>query len=137
MGLKESKIITLKEIEGAISTHDGFLKKELERKREAFEFVKNVSELAGYIGGETITLGVREDWAIKKEIFPGVAVIFTFDHADEEFPSNLRVFYSGERVRGVHGEDLVAYTLAMANHMLRYIRETNKDEELPEICYRV
>jgi hypothetical protein len=137
MSLKDSKIITLKEIEGAISTHDGFLKKELERKREAYEYVKDVSELADYIGGEVTKLGISEDWAITKEIFPGVAVMFAFDHADEEFPSNLRVFYSGERVRGVHGEDLVAYTLAIANHMLRYIRETNKDKKLPEICNRV
>ena len=137
MGLGDKKLITLKEIEGVISPHDGFVKTEMQKRKEALQYVKDVSELADYIGGEVVNLGLSEDWAIKREIFPGVEIVFAYNHADEEFPSNLRVFYSGERVRGVHGEDLAELTIACVNHMLRYVRETSPQKKLPEICYRV
>jgi hypothetical protein len=137
MGLKDKKLISLKEIEGTISTHDGFVKREMQRRQDVLEYVEDVIGLAEYIGGEVVNLGLREDWAVKKAIFPGIEIVFVFNRADEEFASNLRVLYSGERVRKIHGEDLAELTIACVNHMLRYVRETNSDKELPEICYKV
>ncbi len=55
--------------------------------------------------------------------------------ADEEFPSNVRVLYSGENIKKIRGEDLVELTVACLNHMLRYVKETV--ENPPEICSRV
>jgi len=135
MSLKDKKLLSLKEIEGAIATHDGFVKREIKKRKEALDYVDNSSKLAKYIGGEITTLGVGEDWAIKKEIFPGIEILFLYNRADEEFPSNLRVLYSGERIRGTRGEDLAELTIACVNQMLRYIKETVKDP--PVICSRV
>jgi hypothetical protein len=137
MGQEDKKLISLKEIEGTISPHDGFVKGEMLRRKDALEYVEDVMDLAKYIGGEVLNLGLREDWAIKKAIFPGIEIVFVFNRADEEFTSNLRVLYSGERVRKIHGEDLAELTIACMNHMLRYVRETNSEKELPEICYKV
>lgn len=135
MSLKDKKLLTLKEIEGPMGTHDGFLKREMERRKEPLSCVDNVPALAEYIGGEVISLGVGEDWAIRKEIFPGVDILLMYNRADAEFPSNLRVLYSGQKIRDVRGEDLAELTIACVNHMLRYIRQTTKDP--PEICRRV
>lgn len=135
MGLKDKKLLSLKEIEGPLVTHDGFVKREVDKRKEALDRVDNASKLAEYIGGEITSLGIGEDWAIKKEIFPGIDILFLYNRADEEFPSKLRVLYSGERIKSTRGEDLAELTIACVNQMLRYVKETVKDP--PEICSRV
>ena len=135
MGLRYKKLLTLKEIEGPTSPHDGFLKREMDRRKEPLSYADDVSKLAEYIGGEVVSVGISEDWAIRKEIFPGIQILLIYNRADEEFPSNLRVLYSGERIGKIRGEDLVELTIACVNHMLRYVRETVKAP--PEICMRV
>jgi len=135
VGLRDKKLLSLKEIEGPTSPHDGFLKREMDRRKEPLSYVDDVSKLAEYIGGEVVSLGISEDWAIRKEVFPGIQILFVYNRADEEFPSNLRILYSGERIGTIRGEDLVELTIACVNHMLRYVKETVKDP--PEICMRV
>ena len=135
MGFRDKKLLSLKEIEGPTSPHDGFLKREMDRRKEPLSYVDKVSKLAEYIGGEVVSLGISEDWAIRKEIFPGIQILLIYNRADEEFPSNLRALYSGERIGKIRGEDLVELTIACVNHMLRYVKETVKDP--PEICMRV
>lgn len=135
MALKDSNLLTLKEIEGPMGTHDSFLKRELERRKEALETVIDQAALAEYIGGTVDSLGRGEDWVIRKEIFPGIEILFIFTKADEEFPSSLRVLYTGKRIRETRGEDLADLTIACVNQMLRYVKETVKDP--PEICRRV
>ncbi len=134
---REKKIISLREIEGVISPHVGFLETAIARKKEALEYLDDVSRLADYIGGKVEKLGLGEDWAIKKEALPGVEILSVYHPAYEVFPSSLSVLYSGERIRKVKGEDLVALTIDFVNHMLRYIREIDPARKLPEICYRV
>ena len=70
MGLKDSKLLSIKEIEGPTHSHDDFIKREVARRKVALDLVNDVIALADYIGGDIISLGLREDWAIKKEIFP-------------------------------------------------------------------
>ena len=135
MGLKDSKLLTLKEIEGPLCTHDAFLKREIERRKEALDYADDVSKLSEYIGGAVTSLGISEDWAIKKAIFPGIEIIFLYNKADEEFPSNLRILYSGSEIRKIPGEDLADLTIACVNHMLRYVRDTV--ENPPDICKRM
>ena len=135
MGLKDSKLLSIKEIEGPTHSHDDFLKRELARRKEALDCVGDITGLADYIGGDIISLGLREDWAIKKEIFPGIDILFIYNKADEEFPSTFRVLYSGERIRSTRGEDLADLTIACVNQMLRYVKETVEDP--PEICTRM
>ena len=135
MGLKNNKFLSLKEIEGPTTTHDEFVKREVARRKVALDYAGNAAGLAEYIGGELISLQLREDWAIKKEIFPGIDILFIYNRADEEFPSNLRVLYSGERIRSTRGEDLADLTIACVNQMLRYVRETVEDP--PDICARM
>lgn len=135
MRLRDKKLLSLKEIEGPIGSHDGFLKREMDRRKEPLSYADDVSKLAEYIGGEVVSLGISEDWAIRKEVFPGIQILLIYNRADEEFPSNLRVLYCGERIGKIRGEDLVELTIACVNHMLRYVRETVKDP--PEICMRV
>ncbi|HJX70170.1 MAG TPA: DUF3786 domain-containing protein [Dehalococcoidia bacterium] len=105
MGLKDKRLITLKEIEGPMSPHDGFIKHEMDRtgRKEALSYIDDASWLAKYIGGEIVSLGLGEDWAIKKEVFPGIEIIFVYNKADDEFPSNLRVLYSGQSIKRYAG----------------------------------
>jgi len=60
-----------------------------------------------------------------------------FNHADDEFESNLKVLFSGDRIKMMKGEDLAGFVILYAIHMLRYVRDSNTDKKLPEICYRV
>lgn len=132
MALRDQELLSLKEIENAVATHDGFIKREMDRRKEALAHVENVSGLAEYIGGKVESLGRGEDWAMKKEIFPGIEIHFIYSRADDEFPSSLRVLYSGERIRKTRGEDLAELTIACVNQMLRYVKETARTP--PEIC---
>ena len=137
MGLKDRKLISLREIEGAASPHQGQIERALEVRKEALEYVVDAAKLAEFMGGKVESLGMGETWAISKEIFPGVETYFIFNRADEEFPSNLRVLYSGDRIKLMSGEDLAGITIIYVTHMLRYVREANPGKELPEVCYRV
>ena len=135
MSLKDRELLSLRQIEGIIATHDGFLKHEMGRRQVALAYVDDVSKLAEYIGGEIESLGRGEDWVITKEMFPGIEIVFVYTRADDEFPSSLRVLYTGERIRKTSGEDLADVTIACVNQMLRYVKETVEDP--PEICTRV
>jgi hypothetical protein len=135
MGLKDKGLVSIKEIDGPLTPHDAFIKREMDLRKEALGFVHNVSKLAEYLGGEVESLGIGENWAMKKEVFPGIEIHFLYTDADEEFPSSIRVLYSGNSIKKIRGEDLVELTIACLNHMLRYVRETV--ENPPEICTRV
>ena len=135
MGLKDKDLLTLKEIDGPQAPHDAFLKREVDLRKDALAYVDDTDHLAEYVGGETEALGLREDWALRKEVFPGVEIHFVFQRADDEFPAGLRVLFSGGRIRSVSGEDLIELTVACLNHMLRYVRETVANP--PEICSKV
>jgi hypothetical protein len=137
MGLKDRKLISLREIEGPVSPHQRQLDGAIKAKKEALEYVADVSKLAEFIGGKVESLGMGEDWAISKELFPGVQILFVFNHADAEFPSNLKVLFSGDRIKLMKGEDLAGIAIVYVSHMLRYVRESNAGKELPEVCYRV
>jgi hypothetical protein len=137
MGLKDKKLIGLQEIEGAVSPHQKQIDRALKARKEALEYVADVSKLADFIGGKVESLGVGEDWAISKEIFPGVQVFFIFNRADDELPSSLKVLFSGDRIKLMKGEDLAGFVIFYVIHMLRYVKESNPGKSLPEVCYRV
>jgi len=137
MSLKDKKLISLQEIEGAISPHQKQIDMALKTRKEALEYVTDVPKLAEFIGGKVESLGIGEDWAISKEIFPGVQVFFIFNHADDEFQSNLKVLFSGDKIKMMRGEDLAGFVILYAIHMLRYVRDSNPGKKLPEVCYRV
>ncbi len=137
MSDKNRKLISLREIEGAVSPHQAQVDRALKARQEALEYVADVSGLADFMGGKVEALGIKEDWAISKEIFPGVIVFFVYKRADDEFPGNLRVLFSGERIHLLSGEDLAGIVINCVSHMLRYVRESNPDKKLPEVCYRV
>jgi len=137
MSLKDKKLISLQEIEGAISPHQKQIDMALKTRKEALEYVTDVSKLAEFIGGKVESLGIGEDWAISKEIFPGVQVFFIFNHADDEFPSSIKVLFSGDNIKMMRGEDLAGFVILYAIHMLRYVRDSNPGKKLPEVCYRV
>ena len=137
MALKDKKLIGLQEIEGAVSPHKRQIEMAVKTRKEALEHVADVSKLAEFIGGNVESLGIGEDWAISKEIFPGVQVFFVFNRADEEFPSSLKVLFSGDRIKLMKGEDLAGFVILYLIHMLRYVRDSNLGKKLPEVCYRV
>ena len=137
MRLKDKKLISLQEIEGAVSPHKKQVDMALKARKEALEYVADVAGLAEFIGGNVETLGMGEDWAVSKDIFPGVQVFFIFNHADDEFASNLKVLFSGDRIKLMKGEDLAGFVILYVIHMLRYVRDSNPGKQLPEVCYRV
>jgi hypothetical protein len=132
-----AKLISLREIEGTDSPHQGQIERAMKIRLPAFEFVKDIQALAAFIGGRVEKVGLREDWAVSKDIYPEVTVYFIFNKADDEFPASLRVLFSGDRLKMLSGEDLAGLTITYAAHMIRYIRESNPDVKLPEVCYRV
>jgi len=137
MGLKDKKLIGLQEIEGAVSPHQKQIDMALKARKEALEYLTDVSKLAEFVGGKVESLGMGEDWAIKKEVFPGVEIFFIYNRADDEFQSNLKVLFSGDRIKLMRGEDLAVFVIFYVNHMLRYVRDSNPGKRLPEVCYRV
>jgi hypothetical protein len=137
MGLKDKKLIGLQEIEGAVSPHQKQIDMALKTRKEALEYVADAAKLAEFIGGKVESLGMGEDWAVSKEAFPGVEIFFIYNRADDEFPSSLKVLFSGDRIRLMKGEDLAGFVILYATHMLRYVKESNPEKRLPEVCYRV
>ncbi|HIE17898.1 MAG TPA: DUF3786 domain-containing protein [Dehalococcoidia bacterium] len=137
MELKDDKLVSLHQVEGVVSPHQRQVEGAVNARKEALEYVADVSKLAEFIGGKVESLGFGEDWAISKEVFPGVQVLFIFNHADEEFPSNLKVLFRGDRIKLMKGEDLAGFVILYLSHMLRYVRESNPGRKLPEVCYRV
>ena len=137
MGLKDKKLIGLQEIEGAVSPHQKQIDMALKAGKEALEYLTDVSKLAEFVGGKVESLGMGEDWAIKKEVFPGVEIFFIYNRADDELQSNLKVLFSGDRIKLMRGEDLAVFVIFYVNHMLRYVRDSNPGKRLPEVCYRV
>ncbi len=137
MGDKKPALLSLKEIEGKISPHQEQVSRALKTRSAAFDFVDDPDALAEFIGGKAVKLGLREDWAISKEIYPGVTIYWVFNRSDSEFPATLRVLFGGERISLIAGEELTAFSIACTSHMLRFIRDTHKDRKLPEVCYRV
>ena len=137
MGLKDKKLIGLQEIEGAVSPHQKQIDMALKARKEALEYLADVSKLAEFVGGKVESLGMGEDWVISKEVFPGVEVFFIYNRADDEFQSNLKVLFSGDRIKLMRGEDLAVFVIFYVNHMLRYVRDSNPGKRLPEVCYRV
>jgi hypothetical protein len=130
-------LLSFTEIEGKISPHQGHVKGGLKIRAAALEYVTDTAALAEYLGGFVEKVGAGEDWAVAKELFPGVIIHFIFNRADTEFPARLQALYSGEKVKLVHGDELATMTISLANHLLRYVRENNPDKKLPEVCYKV
>jgi hypothetical protein len=137
MGLKDNKPVSLRDLEGAVSPHQDQLDHALSERKEALEYVADVTGLAAYLGGDLASLDAGEDWAVRKEMFPGVDVYFLFTRGDGEMPARFRALYAGAKIMQVPADNLIAFTITCANHMIRYVRETNPDKKLPAVCYRV
>jgi hypothetical protein len=137
MSAKSEKLVSLREVEGKLSPHQEQLDRALNARAEALNFVTDASALAGFLGGSSVALGRREDWAIRKEIFPGVIVYYAFHRSDDEFPASLKALFSGDRLDLMSGEDLAGFVIPTVSHMLRYVRLSNPEKKLPEVCYRV
>jgi hypothetical protein len=90
--------------------------------------VSDVIGLARAVGGEVEPLGLGEDWSIRKEIFPGVYVHFTYYHADDELPGGIKVRFSGERAGLVAADILTAVSIACIGYMGNYLEQINSDE---------
>jgi hypothetical protein len=131
------KLLSLADIEGKVSPHQLQVKGALKMRSAPVEYVKNIQALADYVGGSIEKPGIGEDWAVSKEIYPGVTVHVIFNRADDEFPARLRVLYSGDKINMIKGDELATVTISLANQMLRYVREANPGVKLPEVCYKV
>jgi len=130
----DKEFLTLKEIEGVV-VHDLYLKKEVARRSEAFEYLDDVRKMTQYIGGEQVASPpIRCDWMVKKVFYPGVEAYFLYQHKDEEFPPSMQVLFSGKKVRELKGDDLSVLAIATINHMIHYIRGSQSGKILPEIC---
>lgn len=136
MALKDKKLVSLQEIEGAVSPHKKQIDMALKARKAAMEYVADVAKLAEFIGGKVESVGIGEDWAVSKEIFPGVNIFFVYNHGDDEFESSLKVLFSGDKLKIMSGEDLAVFAIFYATHMVRFVRESNPGKKLPEVCYR-
>lgn len=131
------KLYSLADLEGKVSPHQLQVKGALGIRAPALAYVRNVVALAEYIGGvveETIGGG---DWAVAKEVYPGIVIHFVFSSGDGEFPCSLRALYGGAKIDTIRGEELASITISAANQLLRFVRESNPGVSLPEVCYKV
>jgi len=131
-----AELVDLKSLEGRFSPHDNFLKTQLERRKVCLSFVEEPQKVADFIGGTVEIPRSDEKWSISKELFPGIMVHVLF-RSDDEFGNRLEVFFSGERIQSFPGEDLAELAVAVVNHMIRYVRSTIPEDQLPEICTRI
>lgn len=130
----DQPFLTLKEIERVV-VHDIYLKKEVARRAEAFEYADDVQKMVEFIGGEKIDPSpIRCDWMLKKVFFPEVECYFLYNHKDDEFPPSMQVLFSGEKVMEMKGDDLAVLAIATINHMIRFIKHSHPEKALPEIC---
>lgn len=130
----EKNYFTLKEIEKVI-VHDIYLKNEANRRAVAFEYIDDIYKAAEFIGGSVIDKPqINCTWMLKKDFFPQVECYLLFNHQDDEFPASLQVLFSGERIADVKGEDLAALSIATINQIIRYVKKSNPNKELPPIC---
>ena len=130
-------MFSLADIEGKVSPHRLQVKGALKMRAAALEYVRDIKALADYIGGRVDFPAIGEDWALSKELYPGVTVHFVYNRADDEFPARLRALYSGDKIKMIKGDELATVTISMANQLLRYVREANPGVKLPEVCYKV
>ncbi len=131
------RLLGLADIEGKTSPHQLQVKGALKLRAAPLEYVEDVDALADFLGGHVVKPSIGEDWAVCKEVFPGVKVHLIFNRSDDEFPARLRALYSGDKIRMVRGDELATITVSLANQLLRYVRESNSSVKLPDICYRV
>ncbi len=134
---KNGRLFSLADIEGKVSPHQLQIKGALKMRAAPLEYVRDAKALADYLGGAVVKPGIGEDWAVAKEVYPGVKIYLVFNKADDEFPARLRALYSGDKIGMVRGEELANVTISLANQLLRYVRESNVGMRLPEICYRI
>jgi hypothetical protein len=135
--IMSGQFLSLADIEGKVSPHQLQVNGSLKQRASALELVQDVTALAACLGGEVIRLDIGEDWAVAREIYPGVRIYFVFNRGDEEFPARLRSLYGGEKISSIKGDELATLTISMANQMVRHVREINPGIKLPEICYKV
>jgi len=131
------KLLSLADIEGKVSPHQLQVKGALKMRAASLEYANDIEALAAYLGGRVEKLHIGENWAVSKELYPGVDVHFVYNRADDEFPARLRALYSGDKIRMIKGDELATITISIANQLLRSVRETNPDVKLPEVCYKV
>jgi len=132
-----NRLLSLTDIEGKTSPHQLQVKGALKMRAAPLEYVKDIEALAAFLGGCVEKPGIGEDWAVSKEVFPGVSIYFVFNRADDEFPARLRALYSGDKIRMIKGDELATITVSLANQLLRYVRQANPGVKLPDVCYRV
>ena len=130
-------LFSLADIEGKVSPHQMQVKGALRMRAAALEYVRDVKALVDYMGGRVEEPGIGEDWAVCKEIYPGVTVHFVFNRADDEFPARLRTLYGGDKIKMIKGDELATITISIANQLLRYVREANPGVKLPGVCFKV
>ena len=131
------RLFSLADLEGKVSPHQLQVKGALKMRAAALAYVKNVAALAEYIGGYVDEPVGGGDWAVAKEMYPGVVIYFVFTAGDSEFPASLRALYGGDKIGTVQGDELATITISAANQLLRFVRECNPGEKLPEVCYKV
>lgn len=134
---KHNKLFSLADLEGKVSPHQLQVKGSLKMRAAALAYVKDVAALAEYLGGSVEEPVGEGDWAVSKEVYPGVVLHFIFTAGDSEFPASLRALYGGVKIDTVKGEELATVTVSAANQLVRFVRESNPGEKLPEVCYRV
>jgi len=134
---KNGRLFSLADIEGKTSPHQLQVKGALKMRAAPLEYVTDVEALAAFLGGRLERPGIGEDWAVSKEVFPGISVCFVFNRSDAEFPARLRALYSGDKIRMIKGDELAIITVSLANQLLRYVREANPGVKLPDVCYKV
>lgn len=137
MKRNSNKLYSLADLEGKVSPHQMQVRGALKQRAAALAWVKDVDALAAYIGGRAEEPAGGGDWAVSKELYPGVVIHFIFSKGDSEFPPVLRALYGGAKIETVKGEELATVTISAANQILRFVRESNPGVKLPEVCYRV
>ena len=107
------------------------MEKVLIQREDPFKFLINEDKekLSNFLGAKVwIT---TKGWRIKREIFPNIFAIITWDNQN-----GLDINFSGDnlskKISSYHAELVGIFII---NHILRYITSNNLDKDLPDICF--
>ncbi len=107
------------------------MEKVLIQRKDPFKFLidEDKENLSNFLGAKVwkTTIG----WRIKREIFPNIFAIITWDNQN-----GLDINFSGDNLsKKISSYHVELVGIFIINHILRYITSNNLDKDLPDICF--
>ncbi|MCM8768548.1 MAG: DUF3786 domain-containing protein [Candidatus Omnitrophica bacterium] len=113
---EKSELLSFKEMETGNIYFPSFHGRVIQPLINAFaSFPQELLEKVFSLGGEKSTLG---EWAVQLPVFPKVCAFFLLYPADDEFPADLKILFSGNIQKFLDTEDVVVVSEEIAHRLI-------------------